>query len=78
VENARVPVALVNGREEPFVRLSYLDTLAGPALWHGMPIVIEEAGHAPFWDQPAAFNEVLAAFASDASFRETIPLRASA
>ena len=47
-----VPVALVNGRDEPFVRLSYLDTLAGPALWHGMPIVIEDAGHAPFWDQP--------------------------
>ena len=78
VETASVPVALVNGRDEPFVRLSYLDTLAGPALWHGMPIVIEDAGHAPFWDQPAAFNEVLAAFASDATFRETVPLRASA
>lgn len=78
VETARVPIALVNGREEPFVRLSYLDTLAGPSLWHGVPLVIEEAGHAPFWDQPTEFNEVLAAFASDASFRETIPLRASA
>jgi pimeloyl-ACP methyl ester carboxylesterase len=78
VETARIPVALVNGRDEPFVRLSYLDTLAGTALWHGMPIVIEDAGHAPFWDQPTAFNEVLAAFAGDATFRETLPLRASA
>lgn len=78
VETARVPVALVNGRDEPFVRLAYLDTLAGPSLWHGMPLVIEDAGHAPFWDQPTAFNEVLAAFASDASFRETIPLRQTA
>jgi len=72
-----VPVALVNGRDEPFVRLSYLDGLAGPTLWHGMPLVIEEAGHACFWDQPEAFNELLAAFASDArSVR--LPMRASA
>ncbi len=78
VETARIPVALVNGREEPFVRLSYLDTLAGPSLWHGMPLVIEDAGHAPFWDQPVEFNQLLEAFASDATFRETLPLRRSA
>lgn len=78
VLTAPVPVALVNGRDEPFVRLGYLDTLAGQSLWHGMPIVIEDAGHAPFWDQPTAFNEVLTAFAADASFRETIPLRQTA
>jgi pimeloyl-ACP methyl ester carboxylesterase len=79
VETSPAPVALVNGREEPFIRLSYLDTLAGPSLWHGVPLVIEEAGHAPFWDQPAAFNELLTAFAADgASFREAVPLRASA
>lgn len=46
VMTSSVPVALVNGRDEPFVRLSYLDSLAGPTLWHGMPLVIEEAGHA--------------------------------
>jgi pimeloyl-ACP methyl ester carboxylesterase len=75
-----VPVALVNGREEPFVRLAYLDTLAGPSLWHGMPMVIEDAGHAPFRDQPAAFNELLAGFASDcrALPAQQAPRRASA
>jgi pimeloyl-ACP methyl ester carboxylesterase len=79
VETSPVPVALVSGREEPFVRLSYLDTLAGPTLWHGMPLVIEEAGHAPFWDQPAAFNELLAAFAADSAVPlETLPIRAIA
>jgi pimeloyl-ACP methyl ester carboxylesterase len=77
VMSSPVPVALINGREEPFVRLSYLDGLAGPTLWHGMPLVIEEAGHACFWDQPEAFNDLLAAFASDVkSIR--MPMRASA
>jgi pimeloyl-ACP methyl ester carboxylesterase len=78
VETARVPVALVNGRDEPFVRLSYLDTLAGPSLWHGVPLVIEDAGHAPFWDQPGEFNQLLGAFAGDCTFRETLPLRKTA
>jgi pimeloyl-ACP methyl ester carboxylesterase len=79
VETTDVPVALVNGRDEPFIRLAYLDTLAGRSLWHGMPLVIEDAGHAPFWDQPEAFNELLSAFADDAAVvRETFPLRKSA
>lgn len=79
VERSPVPVALVNGREDPLIRLSYMDTLSGPTLWHGLPIVIEEAGHACFWDQPEAFNELLLAFAADsAQPRETLPLRASA
>ena len=77
VLTSAAPVALVNGRDEPFVRLSYLDSLAGPTLWHGVPLVIEEAGHACFWDQPEAFNELLAAFASDAS-TVRLPMRASA
>ena len=64
-------------RGEPFVRLSYLDGLAGPTLWHGVPLVIEGAGHACFWDQPEAFNELLGAFAGDVEMvRE--PFRASA
>lgn len=77
VERASVPVALVNGREDPLIRIAYMDSLAGSSLWHGSPIVIEDAGHACFWDQPEAFNELLMAFAADAALpRETI--RASA
>lgn len=75
VELATVPVALVNGREDPFVRLGYLDGLSGAGLWHGMPIVIEEAGHAPFWDQPEAFNELLSAFIDDAVASRAIEAR---
>jgi pimeloyl-ACP methyl ester carboxylesterase len=79
VETAEVPVALVNGRDDPFMRLSYLDTLAGPSLWHGVPLVIEDAGHAPFWDQPEAFNELLGAFAEDSEIASRpFPVRKSA
>jgi pimeloyl-ACP methyl ester carboxylesterase len=79
VERTPVPVALVNGREDPLIRLSYLDSFAGPSLWHGLPMVLEDAGHACFWDQPDAFNELLLAFASDAALpRDAVPLRASA
>jgi pimeloyl-ACP methyl ester carboxylesterase len=79
VERSPVPVALVNGREDPLIRLSYLDTFEGPTLWHGLPIVIEDAGHACFWDQPDAFNELLMGFAADAALpREELPIRASA
>jgi len=79
VERSSVPVALVNGREDPLIRLSYMDSLAGPSLWHGLPIVIEEAGHACFWDQPETFSELLLAFAADAQMpRETFPVRATA
>jgi pimeloyl-ACP methyl ester carboxylesterase len=74
-----VPVALVNGREEPLIRLAYLDALAGPTLWHGLPIVIEDAGHACFWDQPEVFNELLMSFATDAAIpRQTMPVQARA
>lgn len=79
VERSPVPVALVNGREDPLIRIAYMDTLSGPTLWHGLPIVIEDAGHACFWDQPDAFNDLLLAFAAEtAQPRQDLPLRASA
>ncbi|MCF3639413.1 alpha/beta hydrolase [Rhizobium sp. TRM95111] len=56
IETAEVPVAFVNGADEPFVRLGYFDGLSVPMLHGGEPQLIEGAGHAPFWEQPEAFN----------------------
>ena len=36
-----------------------------PTLWRGQVQVIPGAGHAPQWEQPAAFNSLLAAFVAD-------------
>jgi len=65
VEQASVPVAIVNGANEPVARLSYLAGLHYRNLWGNVCHIIPDAGHAPFWDQPERFNELLGAFAAD-------------
>ncbi|MDF2799115.1 MAG: alpha/beta hydrolase [Devosia sp.] len=65
VESADVPVALVNGADDPVVKLPYLDTLAIPQLWMGRSITIPEAGHSPFWSQADHFNRLLVRFVAD-------------
>ena len=77
VEHAVVPVAVVNGATEPFARLSYVASLDYPTLWGGQCHIVPDAGHAPFWDQPEAFNALLGQFAADVedfSARAALPL----
>jgi pimeloyl-ACP methyl ester carboxylesterase len=65
VEQATVPIALVNGENERFVRLAYLDGVAPGNAWGRGAEVIAGAGHAPFWQQADAFNDLLFRFAAD-------------
>ncbi len=65
VEEAQVPVAMVNGSAEPVARLSYIAGLRYPTLWGGVCHIIPDAGHAPFWDQPEAFNALLGRFVAE-------------
>lgn len=62
VANLRVPLAVLHGAEEQLVSGAYLAELAMPTLWRGAVQVIPGAGHAPQWEQPAAFNALLGAF----------------
>jgi pimeloyl-ACP methyl ester carboxylesterase len=62
VEQAAFPVAIVNGENDPFVRLGYFETLAYGSLWEHCH-VIPNTGHAPFWERPDLFNPLLARFA---------------
>jgi pimeloyl-ACP methyl ester carboxylesterase len=57
-----VPLAILNGAEDPFLRPAFFDSLTAPTLWTGATIRIPGAGHAPFRQTPAAFNARLAAF----------------
>jgi pimeloyl-ACP methyl ester carboxylesterase len=61
---ARSPkaVCVVHGEREPFVRLDYLASLTYRALWRKRIFVIPGAGHAPHWQQPERFNEILLDF----------------
>ena len=57
-----LPLAIFHGAEELLVNGAYFDTLTMPSLWRGAVQVIPGAGHAPHWEQPEAFNALLAAF----------------
>lgn len=65
VENAPVPVAMVNGEDDTVARLSYISALDYKTLWRSSCHVIANAGHAPFWDEPEIFNRLLGEFATD-------------
>lgn len=65
VENLTVPIAIVHGAQDQFVRLSWLQSLNIPRLWRGQVHVIENAGHAPHWETAWQFNWLLSAFVWD-------------
>jgi pimeloyl-ACP methyl ester carboxylesterase len=58
----RIPMAVVNGAEDSIVNLDYFDTVSYGNLWEGKCHRIANAGHAPFWQTPAAFNPILERF----------------
>jgi pimeloyl-ACP methyl ester carboxylesterase len=70
VENATIPIALVNGGDDPFIRLNYLSGLSFPCLWDHRSYVIEGAGHAPFWQTPDVFNPLFYRFVRTVLARE--------
>ncbi|KAL1623090.1 hypothetical protein SLS54_004576 [Diplodia seriata] len=67
VAETAVPCAVVNGADEPFVNLDYLDELAYGNLWEGRCHRLPGLGHAPFWEQPEAFLPYWERFVRDCS-----------
>ena len=71
VDEARVvaelkrPLAVLHGAEEQLVNAAYFADLAMPTLWRGCIQTIAAAGHTPQWEQAAAFDALLDAFADD-------------
>jgi pimeloyl-ACP methyl ester carboxylesterase len=59
VEGATIPIALLNGADDPFVRLGYLMGIHIPHQYGDEPTVVIGAGHAPFWERPELFNPAL-------------------
>lgn len=62
VENASMPLAFINGSQDPFVRSKYLSTLQIPLLFENRPHIVEDSGHAVFWQSADEFNRYLARF----------------
>lgn len=65
VQNAEIPVAMVNGQNETVIRLSYLTGIDYGSLWGNVCHIVPRAGHAVFWDQPDIFNRLLTQFVAD-------------
>jgi pimeloyl-ACP methyl ester carboxylesterase len=66
VEGTDVLIAVVNGSEEPFVNLDYLDKeVKWKRIWKGECVRLEGLGHAPFWEDPDRFEGVLREFLRD-------------
>ena len=66
VRECRRPLAIVQGRQDPFVNNDYLRSLRYRNLWNGRPIIVD-AGHAPHWQNPTLFNRHLRGFLAHVS-----------
>ena len=69
VENCPVPLAVVNGSEDPFINLDYLEVPKYANLWEGRCHRLPGLKHAPFWEAPDVFDELLARFIDDVAAR---------
>lgn len=63
--NLRLPLAVVHGAQEQLINGAYFAAVSMPTLWRGAVQVIADAGHAPHWETPDAFNTLLADFLAD-------------
>ncbi|KZM25736.1 uncharacterized protein EKO05_0006050 [Ascochyta rabiei] len=65
VEGEDVLTAVINGAEEPFINLDYIDGLNWKKLWRGECVRLEGKKHAPFWEDPKGFEALLLEFLGD-------------
>jgi pimeloyl-ACP methyl ester carboxylesterase len=63
VETHDAPVAIVNGSDDPFIRVRYVAGLGYRNLWRGVCHVIADAGHDAFRTHADLFNPLLMDFA---------------
>jgi pimeloyl-ACP methyl ester carboxylesterase len=66
VRDMKMPLAVVNGQDDPFVRPEYFDGLVYGSLWEPGIVRIEGAGHSPFLQRPAPFDALLGKLAGHA------------
>ncbi len=62
LRQAKVPFAMINGSEDPFIDHAYCAGFQYGAIWRGAPQTIDGVGHAPFLAAPETFNRLLGEF----------------
>jgi pimeloyl-ACP methyl ester carboxylesterase len=64
VETAQIPIGVINGAEDGLIKAEFFQQLVFPNLWEGKIHIVQNAGHAPFWEKPREFNQLLSRFLS--------------
>lgn len=62
VATSPVPLAVINGADDPVINLDYIDSLTYRSLWTAQPLRLTGAGHGPHWQVHGQFNDVLRGF----------------
>lgn len=62
---ASIPVALVRGRQDAFLREEYYATLSAKHIWSGQVHAFDDCGHAVALDQPDRFAQLTERFLDD-------------
>jgi pimeloyl-ACP methyl ester carboxylesterase len=70
-ETAPIPIAVVNGADDPLVNVEYVGGVSYRNLWDNHCYVLRGAGHASFLHAPEAFGAILERFAADVARRGT-------
>lgn len=65
VATSPTPLAIVNGGDEPFANNEFVRGQRYAALWEDTVHILPGLGHAPFWEDPSAFDPHLARFLGD-------------
>ncbi len=65
VRELKAPLAVLHGANDQLVNEAFFASLAMPTLWRGAVQVIPRAGHAPQWETPQAFDELIEAFVQE-------------
>ncbi len=66
LREGRVPFAIFNGSNDPFLNHAYIAGLDYGNIWTGRPHDIPQGGHAPFFSRPDLFNAALTRFLEEA------------
>ncbi len=66
VSKLKQPLCVALGRDDPYVDEGYLSALDYRNLWR-KKVTTLTGGHAPFWDDPAGFGDLLGRFVADLS-----------
>lgn len=62
VATSKVPIAVLQGKNDSFMGLEYLESLKWNSLWRDKVAVVQGAGHAPFWEKPEEYNNLILEF----------------